>query len=193
MDFNLIHFLQTFHKNFPFYHNTSQEGFVFLNVCNQPLSRGSIRLYSNHIRDEPKINPNYLTKYDDVKCIIRSVHLAINLLETKAFRAINATVHWPRFDQCKNFGPFAHDGLVPNDRYLECIIRVGGVTSHHPGGTCAIGNRTLSVLNSRMQVRGVKKLRVVDASVLPTPVSGTPHTNIVAVAEFAAKLILNDF
>lgn len=191
--FDFTDFSQIFHQNFPFSGNSSQEGFVLLNTCNQPLSRGRVELYSNRIADMPKINPNYLSHIADVACMIRSIRLAVQLMETKPFRRMNATIHWPEFNQCKNFGPAKGRRLAQNDRYLECLLRVGGVTAHHPGGTAAIGNVSSSVLDSQMRVRGIKNLRVVDASILPTPVSGTPHTSIVAVAEHAANLILNQF
>lgn len=164
-----------------------------MNTCNQPLSRGHVELYSNRIADMPKINPNYLSHEADVSCMIRSIRLAIELMETKPFRHMNATIHWPEYGQCKNFGPAKGKRVAQNDRYLECLLRVGAATAHHPGGTAAIGNTSSSVLDSQMKVRGVKRLRVVDASILPMPVSGTPHTSIVAVAEYAANLILNHF
>lgn len=166
---------------------------MLLNTCNQPLSRGRVDLYSNRIADMPKIDPNYLSHDADVGCMIRSIRLAVQLMETKPFRRMNATIHWPEFSRCKNFGPAKGKRVAQNDRYLECLLRVGSVTAHHPGGTAAIGNASSSVLDSQMRVRGIRRLRVVDASVLPTPVSGTPHTSIVAVAEYAAQLILNQF
>lgn len=144
---------------------SNQEGFVLLNICNQPLSRGTVRINSNHIRDAPVIDPNYLENEADIECMIRAIRLSEKLIATDVFRKVNAKIHWPVFDQCKNFAD-EHSDL--NDRYLECVIRVGGVTAHHPGGTCAIGNSSDSVLDNRMRVRGVNKLRVVDASIIPS-------------------------
>lgn len=157
------------------------------------MSRGKIQLNTNHIRNMPLINPNYLQNDADISCIIRSINLATKLMETNQFRSVNAIIQWPEFDECKIFGPSKQPSNEQTDRYLECIIRVGGITAHHPGGTCAIGNKSESVLDGHMKVRGVKNVRVIDASTLPTPVSGTPHTSIVALAEYAADLILNDF
>lgn len=164
-----------------------------MNTCNQPKSRGRILLQSSSIRHQPHIDPNYLQSTDDIACMIRAIRLALELIETKPFRRVNATVQWPEFKECSNFGPAKGKRIVQNDRYLECLIRVGGVTAHHPGGSCSIGNRKSSVLDGQFKVRGVRKLRVVDASVLPSPVSGTPHASIVSVAEIAARKILNDF
>lgn len=164
-----------------------------LNTCNQPVSRGNVQLYSNTIQYPPKINPNYLQSQKDIDCMLRSIRLSLQLIGTKPFRSVNATIHWPEFRQCSNFGPPKNSKVLPSDRYLECIIRMASVTTHHPGGSCAISNHSSGVLDSKMKVRGVKNLRVVDASVLPTPISGTPHASIVAVAEYAAKTILKEF
>lgn len=124
----------------------------------------------------------------DADCLVRSIRLAIDFLSTHAFRKVNATIHWPQFDQCKNF----NDESYVSDRYLECVVRMTGLTAHHPGGTCSIGETNDSVLDKHMRVRGVRKLRVVDGSVFVSPVSGTPHASIVALAEHAAHIILSN-
>lgn len=191
-----------------------------MNTCYQPLSRGTVRLASNRIYDQPEIDPNYLENQADIDCIIRAIRLSVKLIETDAFQEVNAKIHWPRFSQCNNF--FSADEEVnATDQYLECIIRVGAVTAHHPGGTVSVGKSPNSALDSRMRVRGVRKLRVVDASIIPSeyatdcrfnfndyfdtcsnktkilfsifaaPVSGTPHTAIAAIAEWASQIILH--
>lgn len=160
-------FNQVFRQNFPFYNDSKQEGFVLLNTCYQPLSRGTVRLWSNRIHDQPEIDPHYLENQADVECLIRAIRLSITLMETDAFKQVNAKIHWPRFSQCKNF--FSdNEEINVTDQYLECIIRVAAVTAHHPGGSCAIGKSPNSALDSRMRVRGVRKLRVVDASIIPS-------------------------
>lgn len=58
-----------------------------------------------------------------------------------------------------------------SDQYLECLIRVAAVTAHHPAGSCSVGKSTKSCIDSRMRVRGVKRLRVVDASTIPCKVA----------------------
>lgn len=133
------------------------------------MSRGSVRLASNRVHDDPEIDPNYLEDQNDIDCMIRAIKLSMDLMATDAFKAVNAKIHWPQFSQCKNF--LSEDGLNVSDRYLECIIRVGAVTAHHPGGSCAIGTSPNSALDGRMRVRGVRKLRVVDASIIPSEFS----------------------
>lgn len=167
---NIFVLLQVFRRNFPFYNDSKQEGFVLLNTCNQPLSRGTVQLTSNRIHDSPAIDPNYLESQTDIECIIRAIRLSIDLMATEAFEQVNAKIHWPQFSQCKNFQPTDDESTI-TDPYLECIIRVGAVTAHHPGGSCAIGRSANSALDNQMRVRGVRKLRVVDASAIPSEFS----------------------
>lgn len=102
-------------------------------MCNQPISRGFVRLTSNRIKDQPAINPNFLKNQEDIKCMIRAIRLSMKLIATEPFQKMNSKIHWPKFDECKNFRTFNDEDLNVSDRYLECIIRLAGVTAHHPG------------------------------------------------------------
>lgn len=68
-----------FRSLFPRYFNTTQEGFVVITTCLQPLSRGSVRIQSANIRKNPLINPNYLAEEHDVKCGIKSIRAAVEV------------------------------------------------------------------------------------------------------------------
>lgn len=140
--------------------------------------------------DPAGINPNYLHKNDDIKCTIRAIRMAIKLMATASFQAFNAHIVWPYIEDCEKFGSFA-DGSPPNDAYLKCLIETIGMTAHHLGGTCAMGTKPSSPIDQSFMVRGVDRVRVVDASILPTPVSGTPHGTVVSIAELAAQIILS--
>lgn len=186
--------LQTFRATFPYYANGSQEGLVLLNACNQPLSRGSITLSSRRPNDRVYVNPSYLEDNQDVSCTIRAIRLAVDMIETEPFRRLGARIVWPRFKKCQNFGPFEEDFQTnrPLNSYLECLVRTSGTTAHHPGGTCAIGQQPTSPVDSKFRLRGVAGVRVMDASVLPIPVSGTPHSVLIRMAERASNVILQD-
>lgn len=130
-----------FRSIFPFYYNSSQEGFIFISTCFQPKSRGTIKLKSVRITTPPSINPKYLQKKEDVKCMIDGIRIIAKTIRQRSFKELGARIHWPKLSECSNFGPFSNDYLTnqPSDRYLECILRIGALTAHHPGGTVAIG------------------------------------------------------
>lgn len=140
---------EAFRAFFPLHANSSQEGFTALSTCLLPRSRGSVKLDPKNIHGSPLIDPEYLKLDYDVSCIIKSVKLTANLVSSKAFRKLNAKLHWPKLGNCANFGPFDEDSanFKPSERYLECLIRYGALTAHHPGGTCAIG----SVVDSELR------------------------------------------
>uniref|UniRef100_A0A4Y0BNV9 Glucose-methanol-choline oxidoreductase N-terminal domain-containing protein n=1 Tax=Anopheles funestus TaxID=62324 RepID=A0A4Y0BNV9_ANOFN len=182
----------TFRAFFPSYQNTSQEGFLFLSTCHQPSSRGAIFLRDRHIDSVPFFNPNYLKDRADIECMIKAIRLASRTVRTKAFRKIGAHLHWPHIKRCSNFGPPENSSEEPSDRFLECILRTSALTGHHPGGTAAIGQHGEAVIDNQLRVNGVHGLRVVDASVFPAPVSGTPNSVVIAVAEKGSELIVQN-
>lgn len=182
-----------FRAFFPLYANASQEGFVALSTCYVPKSRGSVKLNVKKAGKDFLIDPKYLSDDYDMTCMQNAIKLNVKMIKSRAFQQIGAKIHWPQLHACQNFGPFngidEDENYEPSEMYLNCLVRHAALTAHHPGGTCAIG----TVVDDNLNVKGVKKLRVVDGSVLPHPISGFPNSIIVAVAERAAKIILNDF
>ncbi|XP_075144983.1 neither inactivation nor afterpotential protein G [Haematobia irritans] len=184
-----------FRALFPRYYNSSQEGFVLISSCLQPLSRGDVKILSPNIRKHPVINPNYLASPKDIECTIKAIRAGIELVNSESFSSLLGThLHWPRIKECldpfeKKFSKY----VQPSDRYLECLLRHVGLGSHHPGGTCRMGtNAQNSVANSKFRVHGIENLRIMDASVLPTPISGNPNSIIVGMAVRGAAMILKD-
>lgn len=194
---------ETFRSLFPLYHNSSQEGFVFLSSCLQPKSRGTITLASNNHQTHPKINPNYLSQYDDIKCLQKAIRLSKEIIESPPFKKLNAKIHWPKLNQCELFD-------LLSDEYLECWIRVGSLTGYHPGGTCKMGNDDSSVVNENLRfvifiikycsikknswffrVKGIRGLRIIDASIMPSALTHFPNSALIAIADRAVSLILN--
>ncbi|KAK0091462.1 hypothetical protein PV326_003200 [Microctonus aethiopoides] len=164
--------------------NFKTEGFLYLINCLKPRSRGNITLVSDSILDPPKIDPAYLEYSEDILCTQDGIRLALEVLNTESFRKLGAHVHLPNIKECRHF----HQDYY-NPDYSECIIRYAALTGHHPGGTCRMGVDNDSVVNDKLMVNGVKKLRIVDASIIPNPISGTPNSVIIAIAERAADII----
>ncbi|KAH8311990.1 hypothetical protein KR044_008902, partial [Drosophila immigrans] len=181
---------EAFRALFPRYHNVSQEGFVAISSCLQPKSRGTVNLLYQTMRRNPLIDPNYLSDEQDVACTKAAIRNAVKLVTSAAFAKLQPRIHWPKLPECANFGPFERDFVrnLPSDLYLECVMRHIGLGSHHPGGSCALG----SVVDSQLRLYGISNVRVVDASVLPRPLSGNPNTAIAAIAMRAASWILKD-
>ncbi|XP_031838816.1 neither inactivation nor afterpotential protein G [Nomia melanderi] len=171
---------------YPSYNNSSQEGFLYLSYCLQPKSRGSVSLKSRNIRHQPKIDPAYLKNYDDVLCTHEAITFAIRTLESKKFREYGAKVHHPDLEECRH---------LPQDyrdvEYSECVMRIGGLTSYHACGSCKMGYDETAVVDAELRVKNVSGLRVMDASVLPSPISGNPNSVIIAMAEKISDLIAN--
>ncbi|XP_029053099.1 neither inactivation nor afterpotential protein G isoform X1 [Osmia bicornis bicornis] len=176
---------EPFRSLYPSYKNNSQEGFLFLTYCLQPKSRGTVTLRSTKIRIQPKIDPAYLEHYDDILCTHEAINFAIRVIETKQFREYGAKVHYPDLEECRH---------LPQDyrdiEYSECVMRVGALSSHHVGGTCKMGVDDHSVVDENLRVRGVNGLRIIDASVIPSPISGNPNSVLIAMAERASDLII---
>ncbi|XP_047103177.1 neither inactivation nor afterpotential protein G-like isoform X2 [Schistocerca piceifrons] len=178
----------TFQGLFPLSHNSSQEGFVLLATCLTPQSRGRLWLNVSHLEGPPIIEPNYLSHSHDIPCMIKAINLAEKLVRTKAFQKLGAQLHLPVLSECSNLIPDVRDLL-----YLECIIRTAAVTAYHPGGTCKMGSLqdNSTVVDNLLRVHGVQGLRVMDASILPTPLSGHPNSVLIAMADRASSFILN--
>lgn len=117
-----------------------------------------MKLKSRNPKTPPIIDPNYLQDKDDVNCMIKSIRLAIRLVQSEVFQSLNPKIHWPRLRNCENFGPTENDFELnfPSDRYLECLLRTTSITSHHPGGTCAIG----SSLDNRLRFFELAHLKI---------------------------------
>ncbi|PSN54282.1 hypothetical protein C0J52_06980 [Blattella germanica] len=179
---------ETFRALFPFSNSTTQEGFVLLASCLQPLSRGTVTLNDIDPKDEPVIDPQYLHHQNDITCMINAVQLAIQLSSSKPFKELGAKIHLPRLEECQHLEVDAN-----SKTYLECIIRTAAITGYHPGGTCKMGSPhdETAVTDSMLRVRGLNGLRIVDASIMPTPLSGHPNSVLIAMADRAADLILD--
>ncbi|KAJ8687040.1 hypothetical protein QAD02_022834 [Eretmocerus hayati] len=154
----------------------------------QPKSRGKILLRSKDPRQKPKIYPNYLNEPDDIKWNIKAIRFVLKLSKTTAFQRFGSTFHRIPLREC-DYHPF------DSDEYWECALRTYTYTVWHYCGTCRMGaeDDPESVVNSKLQVIGVKNLRVVDASILPRIVRGHTHIPAVAIAEKITDVIKQEW
>lgn len=91
----------------------------------------------------------------------------------------------PAFDRWRG-APIFPTGADLDDAALEAFIRAKAETIYHPVGTCAIGQHADAVVDPQLRVHGARGLRVVDASVMPTLVSGNTNAPTLMIAERAA-------
>jgi choline dehydrogenase len=154
-------------------------GFTF-SVCQlRPSSRGHVRIRSTDPLEAPEMVPNYLSTQEDRKTLLAGVKLARALAQTQTMQGLVKREVRP--------GP-----ETQNDAQWLDFCRDQGATIFHPSGTCKMGQDPLAVLDERLRVRGVLGLRVVDASAMPTLVSGNTNAPIVMMAEKAVDMIRQD-
>jgi choline dehydrogenase len=150
-------------------------------VCNlRPTSRGSIRIASADSRVPPKIVPNYLSTVED-----RRVAVAALALTRRIVAASPLAKYQP--EEIKPGLQFQ----TPEE--LTLAAGMIGTTIFHPVGTCRMGpdGDESAVVDSHLRVKGVARLRVVDASVMPYITSGNTNAPTLMIAERAAQLIIS--
>lgn len=153
-----------------------------MSVCQlRPESRGHIRIKSTDPLQPPEMQPNYLATDLDRRTMVAAVKAARSIAYSRAMRDLIAREVKP--------GP-----EVQTDEELLEFVRNNGATIFHPVGTCKMGpdNDPMAVLDERLRVRGVKSLRVIDCSAMPTIVSGNTNAPVVMMAEKAVDMIRED-
>ncbi|KAI3393496.1 hypothetical protein diail_4217 [Diaporthe ilicicola] len=145
-----------------------------------PTSRGSVILKSADPLDPPRIDLNYLTTETD-RCVAREGVRTLTrlMLQTKFGKEHIAGESVPPVPGMEAVS------LDDSDQKLDRRIALAGVTTWHAGGSCAMGK----VVDAEFRVKGVAGLRVVDASVLPVPLSAHIQAPVYAMAEQAAAMI----
>ena len=157
----------------------AHSGFTF-SVCQlRPESRGHIRIRSANPFEAPEIQANYLGTELDRCTAVAAVQAARRIAQAPAMRGLVKREIKP--------GPEYDDDAAVLD-----FCRNHGATIFHPVGTCRMGSDGMAVVDARLRVHGVPGLRVVDASVMPTLVSGNTHAPVVMLAEKAADMIRQD-
>lgn len=151
-------------------------GFTGLAVLNHPQNIGSVSLRSPDPKDAPMIRLNYLQSQSDVKKLVDAIKLIRQLFGTSAFDEFRG----------REVAPGAE---ATSDAALADYIRETCGTVFHPIGTCKMGTDPMAVVDPELKVHGVQGLRVVDASIMPTPITGHTNAPTIMIGEKAADLI----
>jgi choline dehydrogenase len=153
------------------------DGVTLHSCCLRPQSRGEIRLASSDPLKPPIMDPNYLAAEYDLKILIDGLRRGREILAAAAFK------------------PWLEEERMPgtatqSDAALEDFIRAAAETEYHPVGTCKMGSDAMAVVDDQLRVRGIERLRVIDASIMPTVVSGNTNAPVIMIAEKGADMML---
>jgi choline dehydrogenase len=154
-------------------------GFTMVYYPMRPTSRGHVRIKSPDPFVAPAMQPNYLATEYDRRIMVAGARLVRRLVAAPSL------------------APYVKEEYQPgaatqgDDEILEAV-RDHGSSGYHPVGTCRMGEDETAVVDSRLRVRGVEGLRVIDASVMPTLVSGNTNAATLMIAERGADLVLED-
>ena len=144
----------------------------------RPVSRGWLRLAGPDSRTPPLIHPNYLACEADFRRLVDAVRMARRIYGTQALRA------WVQAE--------ALPGPAYPDEQLGDYVRQFAESYHHQAGSCRMGIDELAVVDPRLRVHGIDGLRVADASIMPSVVSGNCHAAIVMIGEKLADMVKAD-
>ena len=145
---------------------------------NLPESKGSIHIKSNDPEEFPSIKYNFLSSQLDKDTLVAGVKLIRNLMKTVSMKEFVNDEIQPGFE------------ISTDDDILE-FIKNKAETVYHPSGTCKMGFDQNAVVDKNLKVHGIKGLRVADASIMPTLVSGNTNAVCMMIGERCADFIIN--
>jgi choline dehydrogenase-like flavoprotein len=159
--------------------NPTGHGFTVGAVLLRPESRGWLALRSRDPAAAPVIRPNYLSAPADLAALIAGARYVRRLVAADAFAPYRGNEVWPGSER-------------QTDGALGDFIREKCESLYHPVGTCKMGSDPMAVVDERLRVRGIDRLRVADASIMPTIVGGHTHAAAVMIGEKAADMVAAD-
>jgi len=149
-------------------------------VCNlRPRSRGWVRITSPDPAAYPEIKLNYLSELEDRRIAVDAIRYTRRIMAAKALA---------RF-QPEEFRPGA---AAQSDDELARAAGELGTTIFHPVGTCKMGLDAMAVVDDRLRVHGVQRLRVIDASIMPRITSGNTNAPAYMIAEKGSAMVIAD-
>ncbi|BAT57923.1 alcohol dehydrogenase [acceptor] [Variibacter gotjawalensis] len=153
---------------------------ITIAVCpTRPSSRGTVMIHSADPNARPKIHYRYLTDPDDIRVLLAGLDHSRRIFAAPAFR-----------DHLIEETRPGASITAPDD--IEAFVRREGTTLYHPVGTCRMGIDPNAVVDPELKVRGIRNLRVADASVMPYLTTGNTQAPTIMIAEKASDMLLAD-
>ncbi len=152
---------------------------ITINSCvARPRSRGTVRLASADPDDQPLVDPNYLADPEDLRLSVAGVRRAREIMAQEPLRSMIEREIFPGPDKQSDADLAEHA-----KRFVKTV--------YHPVGTCRMGceGDTEAVVDTQLRVRGVEGVRVVDASIMPTIISGNTNAITLVIADKAVEFI----
>jgi choline dehydrogenase len=154
-----------------------QEGFLSSSTFLKPRARGSVGLRSSSPDAPPRISYQFLADPDDLRGVLKGLKAVHEVMAQPAMREITA-------------GQFKPEADCRTDADWERYAREYVTPSYHPVGTCKMGIDDFAVVDPELRVHGVRGLRVIDASIMPTITTGNTNAPSMMIGERGAELIL---
>lgn len=174
----VVDYILELNKNYTLY--------VYLFNLLHPASKGNITLRSTNPKTHPLIYPNYFKEESDLKDAIDGIKILMKVLNSNYFKSVDGFLGRMHWGPCNNL-------KLGSDEYWKCVCLNMVITIYHPIGTAKMGiDPRNAVVNSRLKVHGIEKLRVVDASIMPTQTSGNTNAPVIMIGERASDLIKQD-
>ncbi|XP_069356076.1 glucose dehydrogenase [FAD, quinone]-like [Maniola hyperantus] len=150
-----------------------------------PKSRGKLLLNKTNPYGPPLLHVNYLGDDSDLIPLMKGVRFLLSLENTEAFQSRGAYFVREKMPHCKEYD-------WGTDEYFVCLIRHYTSTTHHQVGTCKMGPAwdKKAVVDSELRVYGVKRLRVIDASIMPVVIRGNTEAPAIMIGERGVDFVI---
>jgi choline dehydrogenase-like flavoprotein len=156
-----------------------QDGYSVVFGLMTPVSRGYVRLASPDPEQPPLVNPEFLADPIDTERLMAGLRVAREIGAANALGVIRDAELFPGPD-------------IQTDAARRAYLRSTATSYTHVVGTCKIGTDAMAVVDTQLKVHGVENLRIADASVMPSVVSGNTNATVFAIAERAAHLLAGE-